>query len=355
MTAIDTVHLVYAHGPKASAPDAIGRNLGDLLSTKYRVVFHDWDAFERIPSSPTSALVGHAHPLPGTTFRRSLRGNWGRVILLQPFSTSTSVNGYLLGTLDRVDHFLAIMGRYWADQIPSSAFAGWADRIEQVDLAIDPSDFQRIRHDAAPPGARRFLYVGSGDTCKNLPYLDAIAGALPDFKFSWAGSGTSRTKHLARLGFVDFRTAAGRRVVKDHDFMITVGSEDANPTTILEAMAWGLIPIATPQSGYYATAGLINVPLGDVARSVEVLRELQRAPEEELTAMKEANWIALEAHFNWDRFGAQVEHALAASTSSRRVPSVRARLEAVWWAAFTPYMPYRRRGAAMVLRRLRAR
>jgi glycosyltransferase involved in cell wall biosynthesis len=351
---IDTVHLVYSHGPRTACPDAIGRKLGERLATRFEVVHHDWDGFEHIPASPNAALVGHAHPLPFTTFRRSARGDWGRVVLMQPLSTSRSVNGFLFSTLDRVDRFLAIMGPYWGDQVTRSAFGRWADRIEQVDLAVDPSDFPRLRTSSGEPGARRFLYIGSDDACKNLRYLDAIAGAMPEVRFSWAGTGSTQLANVERLGFVDFSSEAGAQVVRDHDFMITVGTEDANPTTVLEAMAWGLVPICTPQSGYYAAPGLVNVPLDDVDQVVSVLRGLEHAPSESLDEMRSASWAAVDAHYSWDRFAAQVFEAIDGPPQPRRRVGLADRAAAARWSTHTPYMPYRRRGLAMLSRRMRA-
>ena len=43
--------------------------------------------------------------------------------------------------------------------------------------------------------------------------------------------------------------------------MITLGSADANPTTILEAMAWGLIPVCSVQSGYEGFSSIRNISI----------------------------------------------------------------------------------------------
>ena len=61
------------------------------------------------------------------------------------------------------------------------------------------------------------------------------------------------------LGLQDFSAGDARRAVAQFDFMITVGRRDANPTTVLEAMAWGLVPICTPQSGYQDHPGITNI------------------------------------------------------------------------------------------------
>ena len=71
------------------------------------------------------------------------------------------------------------------------------------------------------------------------------------------------------LGFMDFSQPEARAAVAGYDFMITVGAMDDNPTTILESMAWGLIPAVTMQSGYENRAGIVNVPLNDALAAVD--------------------------------------------------------------------------------------
>jgi hypothetical protein len=124
--------------------------------------------------------------------------------------------------------------------------------------------------------------------------------------------------------------------------MITTGSADANPTTILEAMSWGLIPVCTPQSGYCGYAGIPNVPLDDVAGAVAVITRLQQAPEAELEAMRADNELLLDSHFTWTRFCSQVEAAI----DDRHSPPLAAesyanRLMRLAWAQRSPFRWWR--------------
>jgi hypothetical protein len=79
---------------------------------------------------------------------------------------------------------------------------------------------------------------------------------------------------------------------------------------VLEAMAWGLVPVCTPQSGYESEAGIVNVPLDDVKGAVEVLRQLQSAPAADLEALRAINDRELDRRYTWDRFAGQVEAAI---------------------------------------------
>ena len=138
---------------------------------------------------------------------------------------------------------------------------------------------------------------------KNTRFLSQIARRLPDFHFAWIG-GAPRHSRSTPL-WIQASSEPGKQLIGLHDFMITVGKADANPTTILEAMAWGLIPVCPPQSGYVDCAGIINIPL-DIDGAIDKLREMQTLPDERLREMQAANWEALDKHFNWDRFAGRL-------------------------------------------------
>lgn len=339
-----TVHLVYPHGPSISCPDAIGRELAARLAQRYRVLLYDWDAVQSIAPAPGDVLVGHPHPVPWTVFRRSARRRgWRRVIALSPYHHGDDVQvAFLDRTVCDADLYLAITGRYWFDSIGQSTFAHWRPKMVHVDLAVDRSHFPVLRRAFNAAGARRFTYIGHSGWTKNPAYLSAIAAALPPGTISWIGRGAAPIEGLVALGAQDFSTAAGRAAAARHDFLLTVGRADANPTTVLEAMAWGLVPVCTPQSGYCGYDGVANVPLDDVDGAVAVLRALQAAPAERLERMQEANWRLLDEHFHWDRFAAQVERAIESHASPPCAAPTAERRRAIRRAALlSPYASWR--------------
>ena len=186
-----------------------------------------------------------------------------------------------------------------------------------LDLAVDRCDFPVLKTSFNPPGHRRFVYIGGPGWKKNPSYLSAIAKAMPESLIGWIGRrGRFGIRGLVSLGYQDFSTECAKDLIASYDFMITVSDADANPATILESMAWGLIPVCTPQSGYTGYPGIVNVPLGDVKRTMEILRQLQSWPETKLKEMQAANWQALDTHFNWDRFARQVFGAIESDASS---------------------------------------
>ncbi len=311
------MHLVYPHGNTISTPNSIGRELGRRLETRYTVVYHGWSDRDLIHPEPGDVLLGHPHPRRNTVFRRSAQLNgWRRRIMLAPFSHADLRNvAFEVQIVPRCDLFLAMTGPYWFGAIEDSACSHWRPKMIQLDLAVDRSDFPPLKASFGAPGKRRVVYIGNSDAYKNTPYLSEIAALLPDTEFAWIGSGVRPIPGLTALGRLDFSSHAGRDLAAGFDFLLTVGKADPNPTTILEAMAWGLIPICTPTSGYEGIPSIPNVPLGDAPAAASVLGRLLQADESDLASMQAANWQLLDGHYNWDRFAAQVVDAIESSES----------------------------------------
>lgn len=309
---IRRVHLVYPHGPAISCPETIGRHLAERLRERYEVVLHDWDEPYAIEPEAGDALVGHPHPIPWTVFRRSARRRgWARVVLLFPFHHADDAEqvAFVDPVLRRADVALAISGRHWFDTLPSSAVARWAPKLEQVDIAVDRAEFPPVKETFGAAGERRLLYIGHSHWTKNTGYLSHIAAELRDVEFGWIGGGPP-IGGLVAYGPRDLSDPSALEIVARHDILVTVSRADANPCTVVEAMAWGLIPGCSPQSGYVEDDGVVHVPLDDAPAAAAVLREWLEAPTARLEDRRRANWRRLDEHFTWDRFAQQVVDAL---------------------------------------------
>jgi glycosyltransferase involved in cell wall biosynthesis len=350
-----TVHLVYPHGPLISAPDSVGREVGRRLEAAFDVRYYDWDSYVRIKPRSGDVLIGHAHPSPGTCFRASLQAaGWSRRIMLSPFNHDPRQVGFLDRLIPHVDAYLAITGSYWFDSVDRSVFSHWLPKMVHVDMAIEPDQYPLIKKSFNPPGRRRFVYIGHSGWQKNTGYLTELARLLPGVDIGWIGGGETPIAGLAGLGPMDFSTQSAREVVAGYDFLLTVGLYDANPTTVLEAMSWGLIPVCTPQSGYYRSPGIANIPAKDSACAVETLSELNHADEGRLLEMQRGNRAQVEGHFGWDRFAGQVLEAVL-STAGRPMghEAVGRRLQLRWGELISPYSPVRANGIKHALSRLR--
>jgi glycosyltransferase involved in cell wall biosynthesis len=339
-----TVHFIYPHGQSISCPDAIGRNVGKRLSKRYQIIHYDWNDFRVIQPGPNDVLIGHPHPFPWTIFRRSLkRPGWRRALALSPYHHGDHVQvAFLDAILRHCDLYLAITGNYWSTSVKGSLFSHWLPKMVFLDLAADRQDFPIVKKKFHTPGERRFLYIGQSGWPKNTDYLGTIARMMPGVEFSWIGSGRYPIAGFTSLGSQDFSSEQGKKAIADHDFLITVGMADANPATILEAMAWGLIPLCTPQSGYVGYPGIVNVPLNDVREAVRIMRQLEKMSDEKLNEMQAINWRALDNHFNWDRFTEQIIWAIESDECPGfGARGLSAKLKIICGRLFSPYSPLR--------------
>ena len=353
-----TVHFVYPHEEKISCPHAIGRKTAERLRARgYEVVQYEWNETRALEPGPDDVLLGHPHPAPWTIFRRSARRKgWKRVLMMLPYNHRDLVQvAFADSFIGRCDLLLAITGNYWFETVEESDFSHWRPKLVHLDLAVDRADFPRVKGPFGPPGERRFLYVGHTLWYKNTAYLSEIARAMPEAEIAWLGSAKDGIPGLRPLGRLDFSTDEARALVGEYDFLLTVGSSDSNPATILEAAAWGLVPVCTRESGYSGYPGIPNVPLGDVRGAVEILRGLQAAPAERLEELRAANDRLLDTHFTWDRFAGQVVEAIESTTSPGLGPEPLARLVRLRRAALrSPYSFLRRRNLRFGLRTLAA-
>ncbi len=302
-----TVHLVYVKGFSRATPTAITNELAERLRRHVRVKTYDYDDGGIIHPQPGDILIGHHHPDPTTLMARSVKAaGWRTKILMAPLAHSEKFLGWhtigLAPIIERVDHFLAICGRYWFDTLPNSLVSHWGYKIRQLDLAVNRDHFPLLRRRWNTPGQRRFLYVGHTDACKGVDYLSALADANPHLHIAWIGTGTMPSLRVHPLGYHPLTDEATRKTLRHYDFLLHCGRSDANPTTILEAASLGLVPICTPQSGYYREDWVVNVPLDSVGPASAILERLNFAGESELDEWQRRGQAALRGHYNWDRF-----------------------------------------------------
>ena len=321
MKKIKHVHLIYPAGNQISTPDAIGRHLKQSLENHYQVTTYNYDECKIIKPGNADALIEHWHPNPFTVFRMSAKKNgWQRVLGLAPFCPDSIgwQNAFGNKIIKNCDRYLAITGNYWMNRLKNSPFQHWGPKTVHLDLAVDRENFPFIKENFNSVGKRRFIYIGHSAWYKNTSFLEEIAQKLPHIDFAWIGE--NRTlKNVKRLGKYDFSMQEAKNLIQEFDFMITVGSADANPTTILEAMAWGLIPVCSVQSGYEGFSSIQNISIDCINDAVETIKHLQLVPEEQLKKWQQENLNVLDKHFNWERFCAQVLNEIENEETSQLV------------------------------------
>jgi len=308
MKKIKHVHLIYPAGDQISTPNAIGRHLKQSLENNYQVTTYNYDECKIINPGSADALIGHWHPSPLTVFRLSAqKKGWKRVLALAPFCPDPTGwhNAFGNNIIKKCDRYLAITGNAWMERLKESPFQHWEPKIVHLDLAVDRMDFPFIKEHFNKVKKRSFLYIGHTSFCKNISFLEKLAHELPETHFAWIG-GNKPLKKIKGLGRFDFSKQEAKNLIQEYDFMITVGYADANPTTILEAMAWGLIPVCAVQSGYEGFSSIQNISIDSVDDAVETVKRLQSIPEKQLKKWQQDNLNLLDKHFNWERFCAQV-------------------------------------------------
>jgi hypothetical protein len=303
-----TVHLVYVKGNTISTPAAITNELVKRISAKYPIKVYDWDDKGVIKPDSGDILIGHPHPRSDTIFRKSFfQKGWKKRILMNPFAHAyPKYIAYFDDLVLACDDYLAICGRYWNDTISDSFVSHWKPWITHLDLAVNLQDFPQIKQKFNPPGQRRFLYIGRTADMKGSDYLSALADVNPDITIGWIGAGEMPSSRIISHGSKNFSNLDSLELVAEYDFLITCGRSDANPTTILESAAWGLIPVCTPQSGYYQEDWFINIPLDNLKEASRVINALNSEADSTLFEYQKKAKLALVNHYNWDRFARQV-------------------------------------------------
>ena len=316
-----TIHLVYVKGFSRATPTAITNELAVRLAGRCKVRTYNFDDAGIIRPQPGDVLIGHPHPDPASIFVQSCRQEgWRKRIVMQPFAHGREcLAGFarLNDLIQNTDHFLAICARYWIDTLAASPLAHWAYKIRQLDLAVDRRHFPPVKRMWNPPGRRRFIYVGHTAAYKGVDCLAALADHNPHLHVAWMGPGQIPSVHLKTLGYQRLADRSTQRILRDYDFLLTCGRADANPTTVLEAASLGLIPICTPQSGYYRQDWIVNISLDDIEGASKVLNHMNSVDESELTALRAHAETALNSYYTWDRFANDVMACIEAPPACR--------------------------------------
>jgi glycosyltransferase involved in cell wall biosynthesis len=295
------------------APHSITYNLSRFLSQKVPTLVYNWDEHICPKVEPDDVILGHPHPDPATLIQRIFRDGAPcrlKALIFPIHHGIPSINEYALPLVERADMVFGIMGPYWYDTLDDSQFAPWKSKVIRLDMAVDSAEYPFIRKSFNAPGRRGYLYIGGNRPEKGTDVLSKTMAALSDFPRAWIGPGPDipNMRHLASQANLSPRFVS--RLAREYDFFVNTSVSDANPTTILEAMAWGFPVACTPESGYYNIASVITLSTSDIEANVKALREFQYAPEEHLLRLTTTNRNLVEAHYTWDRFCATVWQAL---------------------------------------------
>lgn len=285
------------------APLSITHHLLAALRGLDRVRLYDWKERTAIRPAPGDILIGHPFPRDSSRVwnRACLAGGFKARLALAPVHHGLpEICLDLERYLPHCDRVLGITGPYWWETWPDSVYAHWLPKLTPVDMAIDVGHYPRLKRRFNPPGRRRFLFIGNGEPYKGAHLLSILFGRAGS-SCVWVGA----DRDLAHLDPRPPMTFAGpplERLLDECDVFLTMGVSDANPTTILEAMAWGLPVACTPQSGYHRTPEITTLSTTDMPHNLAVLERFQHAPEDELVAIADRARRLVETRYGFDRF-----------------------------------------------------
>jgi len=310
-----TIHLVYPNDRtrRQSAPWSIGYNLATGLRKRgHQVQTYDWDEQLCVyPDGPDDILIGHPHPEPGKCFRTSMVAPWKKVISIAPWNGSDEYRRDQEYVWKVVDHHFAICGDGWYNTGPLEGQMN----CTPLDMAIDPQYFPPLKQSYNPPGERRFLYIGCTVPIKGTEYLSELSISevfvnLRDKTFGHIGNG--KITGVVPHGYLDLQSDQAKFTIASYDFMIMPGIHDANPTTVLEAMAWGLIPVLSDGCGYTESDYHGYHLSRSCADDAELIESLQRADETTLHDLARRNAELVRSRYTWQRFVESVALVLEA-------------------------------------------
>jgi glycosyltransferase involved in cell wall biosynthesis len=300
----DRDHLDTSRWP-AHAPLSITHHVLQALRGLDEVRFYDWKERVVVRHQPDDVLIGH--PFPGdlaTVFNRAcLHEHFAARVALTPLHYGLPQFCQAIApALDACDHILGIMGPYWFDTWNQGPFARWAPKITHLDMAIEVSRFPRVKRAFNPPGRRKFLFIGNGEPYKGAHLLSQLFGqARESHQCVWIGA-DRELPNLERRPTQRLQGAVMERLAAECDVYVTMGISDANPTTILESMAWGFPVACTPQSGYYKMREIKELSTTDMAHNLAVLDYFQGAGEGELLQTADRARSLVETSFTFERY-----------------------------------------------------
>lgn len=314
------IHFVYAHvhdTPEIHSPHSITRNLYNFLRTKDEVKYYQWDQIGVADVGPNDIFIGHPHYNTDTIVQRTVREKKCKLMCtIHPLHTAMPEHNMPFDDLaKRADKIFSICGPYWYDTIDRTPFASWKPKIVRLDMAVDGLHFPYLRNNFNRIGFRRLVYIGSTMPMKNVGYLYEIMRRLDNVELYWyGGDGShplSRLPNVRTFGWMHLNRAVAETIVKNCDVFVNVSSSDANPTTLLESMAWGLITACSKESGYYNDELFTELPINDAGAAATILLRLLNTPSDELLNRARAGRLAIETKYTWERFCNQIWNGIS--------------------------------------------
>lgn len=305
------IHLVYAFqpdSPQISSPYSITKNLYNFLKSKTDVKYYEWHEHTVADVKPDDIFIGHPHYNTNTIVQRTIREKTCKLMCtIHPLHTALPEHNMPFNDLvAKADKVFSICGPYWYDTIDQTPFAHWKPKITRLDMAVDTNHFPFLRNRFNPIGKRKLVYIGSTMPMKNVGYIVEIMRRMPDVKLHWYGGDGShplaKLPNVHTVGWQNLTKDIAQKIIDECDIFINVSTSDANPTTLLESMAWGLITACTKQSGYWQDPLFTELFTDNIEATIDAIRKLLTTPDDILLNRAIQGKTAIETKYTWNRF-----------------------------------------------------
>lgn len=289
------------------APGSITAHLSTYLRQYQPLRLYNLDEVGQIECSVDDIILGHPHPDTNTIIQRTFASAARcrmKALIFPMHHAMPAINQFALPLIEKADKVIGIMGPYWKDTLDQSLFAPWKDKIMSLDMAVDGTEYPYVKKRFNPPGRRGYLYIGSSSDRpeKGCDVLGKTMAYLQDVPKGWIGSGPDIPSMKRIATYASLTPEFVASLAEEYDFFVNMSLSDANPTTILEAMAWGFPVACTPESGYYKIPMVTTLSTTDLEKNAKLLLELQYAPEDRLRQLSFEGRCLVERQYSWDRF-----------------------------------------------------
>jgi len=308
------LHFIYSGEPKNDsairAPQTITNKLFRFLDNKIDVRYYDWsDTHCRFKVNKNDIILGHPHPDTNSILNKMFNQECNHKFLLWPFHTYIeSFNNYALKPAEIAKKLFAICGPYWIDTIDRSRFAHLKHKFIRIDNAIDCNIFPLQKKYFNKPGERGIFVIGRSGPEKGTTQLFNLLKDT-DIKLIIAGNYSDDDKKILDnrknsifIGNIDWSDKKIRQfIINECDFFANFSISDAAPTTLLECMSLGLIPVTTPQCGYYHPSFFLLSLICHEHNAITIFN-IQHCSNDQLQSMQRTNRLIIENIHTWDIF-----------------------------------------------------
>lgn len=307
-----TIHLVYAGDPGPNhlhSPYNITHHLYHHFKDRgYTVHYYDWcHTGDLNPVAPNDLILGHPNYPANTPIQRLFTetSTPHKYLIFPIHHAIPEINQPFTTLVHAAKKVFGIMGPYWYDTLEQSALASWKPKITRLDMAIDTKTHPWVRHGFNPKGQRTFAYIGCDRPEKGTHNLYEIFRKVPYTLHVYGNFSDCPLLTLPNVkyhGFIETSPAFAHGLCRLTDVFLNTSISDANPTTLLEAAAWGLVVACSKQSGYWPGAPFWGLNLDDTPGIINLLQYVQTCDEQVLLDQAHHQRICIEDRYTWERF-----------------------------------------------------